>query len=98
MCTKTKKIWKAFTKNIEILNIEGFDKNELYLKIRENKTEKLLVAYNKKKITEDDILKAYKKSSDEKLSYSIISFGEPSKKLSNIIEASKNLREIKKIN
>jgi hypothetical protein len=84
--------------NIEIVNVQGFGKDELYLIIRENDQEKLLAAFNKKKISESEILKAYRKSQESNLNYSIISIGEPSKKLSNIIEASRNLNEIKKIN
>ena len=84
-------------KSIEIISIEEFSKNSLILKIRANSKEKLLIAYNKKRVTEDDIIKANKKSLELNLSYIIFSLGEPSKKLNNLIEAVKNLSSIEKI-
>lgn len=84
-------------KSIEILDIEVFSKNDLILKIRDNGQEKLLVAYNKKRITEADIIKAHKKSLELKLSYIILSLGEPLKKLTGLIKAVKNLSAIEKL-
>jgi len=84
-------------KSIEISGIEGFSKNELFLKIKDTDNEKLLVAYNKKRITETDIIKAYKKASEINLPYTILSLGEPAKKIQNFIDAIKNLEEIDKI-
>jgi len=49
-------------KSIGILDIEGFSKNDLRLKVKVNKEEKLLVAYNKKRVTEEDIVKAHKRA------------------------------------
>lgn len=83
--------------NTEIEDIELFTKDSLILKIKRDEKVRLLVVYNKKKIIEEDILKAYKKASELDLDYSIFSFGEPSKKISNLIEASKRLSEIRKI-
>ena len=84
--------------SIEILDIEGFSKNDAILRIK-NKAgeEKLLIACNKKKIYEKDIINAYKKASKLKLSFAILSLGEPNKKLNEFIEAVKNLDGIKKI-
>jgi len=84
-------------KQIEILDILGFNKLDLILRIKENKTEKLLMAYNKKRITELDIIKAHKKAKELNLPYTIFSFGEPSKKIINMIEAIKSLSSIEKI-
>ena len=84
-------------KPIEISGIEGFNKDELILKVKENGKERLLIAYNKKKITEEEIIRANKKASEERIEYSILSIGEPSKKLANFIDAVKNLKEIEKI-
>lgn len=84
-------------KSIEISDIEGFSKNDLTLKVKTKDKEYLLVAYNKKRINEKDITKAYKKASELKLPYLIISMGEPLKKLSNLIEAIKNLKGIEKM-
>ena len=82
---------------IEILDIEDASKDNLILRIKINGKEKLLVAYNKKKIDESDIIKAYKKSSELALEYIILSLGEPAKKMNEFIEAVKNLDGIEKI-
>src|SRR3989344_321623 len=76
--------------SIEIINIENFKKNELIVRVRENQEEKILFAFNKKKISDMDIIKAYRKSpkSDK---YSILCLGEPPKKLNELIESLKNL-------
>ena len=84
-------------KQIDILDIEGFSKNEILLKVSRNQQEYLLLAFNKKRISETDIIKASKKAKELNLSYKIISFGEPPKKTINLIEALKNLSSIEKI-
>lgn len=84
-------------KSVEILDIEGFSKTDLTLKIRINEKERLLVAYNKKRITEQDIINANKKASELNLKYIILSLGEPLKKTTNLIEAIQNLAGIEKI-
>jgi hypothetical protein len=84
-------------KDIEIIDIQEFSKDELILKIKENKREKLLIAYNKKRITELDLIKSYKKLNDKNIPYILLSFGEPSKKFTNLIESIKNLDKIEKI-
>jgi len=84
-------------KQIEITGIEGFNKSELTLKVNESGIEKLLIAYNKKKISEADIIKAYKKAQEAKLPYMVLSLGEPSKKISSILEALKSLDSLNKI-
>lgn len=80
-------------KSIEIIDIESFNKNELVLRINKE-GEKLLVAYNKKRINENDIIKTGKKASEAGLPYIILSLGEPLKKLSILIDALKNLSSI----
>lgn len=82
---------------IEIVNIESFNKNEILLRIKYEGTEKLLVAYNKKKVLDTDIINANKKASQLNLKYVILSMGEPSKKLSSLIESAQNLEKIEKI-
>jgi hypothetical protein len=82
---------------IEIVNIESFNKNEIHIRIKSEGKEKLLVAYNKKKISDKDIINANKKASQLKLKYVIISMGEPSKKLLSLIESAQNLEKIEKI-
>jgi len=84
-------------RDIEILDIQDFNRDHLILKINENNKEKILIVYNKKKISEEDIINANKKISDYKMNYSILSFGEPSKKLDKLITAIKNLDSIEKL-
>jgi len=83
-------------KNIRLIDIESFNKKELCLKIN-NGTEKLVVAYNKKRITEKDIINAHKKASELRLPYIILSLGEPLKKITNFINAARSLVKIDKI-
>ncbi|MBU0894121.1 MAG: hypothetical protein KKF48_01415 [Nanoarchaeota archaeon] len=85
------------SKNIEIAGIEGFSKNELFLKIKKNKKEYLITAFNKKRISESDILKSHKKSQEISLPYIIMSLGEPAKKTQNLIDAIKDLDSLEKI-
>ena len=84
-------------KKIEIIDIQNFNKNDLVLKIKENKEEKLLIAYNKKKITNADLIKAYKKSAESDLPYIILSLGEPARNIKELVSAIKNLSKIDKI-
>jgi len=84
-------------KGIEILDIQDFNKKEITLIVKENEKEKLLIAYNKKKVDENDIIKASQKASKLNLFYIIISKGELPKKTLNFIEAIKNLNKIEKL-
>jgi len=86
-------------KKVEILGIEEIAISKIIFKVREqeNSEEILIVAYNKKRILEDDILKAYKKAEALNLNYKILCFGEPAKKITNIIDASKALKNIEVI-
>lgn len=82
---------------IEILNVEGFGKDEIFLRIKTERKEKLLVAYNKKKIGENEIIKASKKASELNLGYTILSMGEPSKKLTSLIDSIRGLENIERM-
>ena len=84
-------------KEIEISDIIGFSKDDLILKVKKDEKEFILVAYNKRSIKEEQILKAYKKALEYKLKYIILSLGEPLKKVSNFLEAIQSLHEIEKI-
>lgn len=84
-------------KKIEIIDINNFSKNDLVLKIKENNREKLLIAYNKKKITEEDLIKAHKKASEKNLSYNVLCLGNLPKKIEDLISALKNLSEIERL-
>jgi hypothetical protein len=82
---------------IEIIDIQSFNKNNLILKVKEKKEEKLLMAYNKKRVTDTDLIKAYNKSLEENLPYIVLSLGDSAKKLKGLISAIKNLSRIEKI-
>ena len=84
-------------KNIELLEILKFSKNELVLRIKIDNEEKILVAYNKKRINENDIIKANKKASEFGLHYILLSIGEPLKKTNEFMVALKNLSSIEKL-
>ncbi len=85
-------------KSTEITDILGFGKNELVLKIRERDAEeKIIIAYNKRKINENDIIRASKKASEFNLPYVIVSLGEPLKKINEFVSASKNLHSFEKL-
>ncbi len=84
-------------KSIEILDIQDFNKTGITLIVKENGEEKLLVAYNKKRISETDLIKTNQKASKLNLKYIILSRGEPLKKTLNFIKAAKNLSNIEKI-
>ena len=83
--------------SIDLLDIKSLGKGEITLKIKDKGKEMLLVAYNKNKITENDIINASKKASKESLPYAIVGFGSPLKKIDGLIEALKGLSSIKKI-
>lgn len=82
---------------IEIINIESFNNNEISLLVKINGEENLLVAYNKKKITESEILKAHKKAMELNLKFIVIGLGGLPKKIESLINAIKDLSDIKKM-
>ena len=83
--------------SMEILDIQSFNRNELQLRIKHKNEEQLLMAYNKKRINDSDLIKANKKAKELGLRYIILSLGEPQKKISDLIDATKNMSEIKKM-
>ncbi len=92
------KIKEFLTKeNKEIMDILGVTKDHLILKIKDKNQEFLLIAFNKKRITETDLSKACKKAQELGLKYQILSFGELPKKISMLLEALKGLSDIQKI-
>lgn len=84
-------------KSMELIDIANFSKNEILLRIRDNGEEKLLIVYNKRRIGENDLIKASKKASEFNLPYIIMSLGEPLKKMQGLIDAIKNLSSIEKL-
>ena len=84
-------------KSMELVDIVNFSKNEILLRIRDNGEEKLLIVCNKRRIGENDLIKASKKASELNLPYIIIGLGEPLKKMRGLIDAIKNLSSIEKL-
>lgn len=84
-------------KSIEMVDILNFSKNELILRIRDKGNDKIIIAYNKKRVSESDIIKAAKKASEYNLPYMILSLGEPLKKTNALIDALKKLDSIEKL-
>ena len=84
-------------KNMELSEILKFSKNELVLKIKTRDEEKIIIAYNKKRINENDIIKANKEALEFNLPYIILSLGKPLKKTNEFMDALKNLSSIEKI-
>ena len=85
------------SQGIEILDIIDFKNDEAKIKIKKDSQEELLFVFNKKKITDTEILKVGKESSNMNMKSRILFFGEPSKKLNDFIQAIRNLSEIGKI-
>jgi hypothetical protein len=84
-------------KSTELIDIISFSKNEIILKVKDTEGEKIVVAYNKKRISDSDIIKAAKKSTEFNLPYIVLSLGEPLKKVHELIRAVKNLHSIEKL-
>ena len=81
-------------KSMELKDIESFTKNEIILRIAQSGQEKILVAYNKKKIIDSDIIKAHKKAYEKNLPYIILCLNEPTKKISDMIKAIRGMSSI----
>ncbi len=84
-------------KSIEMVDILNFSKNELILRIRDKGNDKIIIAYNKKRVSELDIINAAKKASEYNLPYMVLSLGEPLKKTNALIDALKKLDSIEKL-
>ncbi len=84
-------------KGIHISDIVSFSKDDLVLKVKSDEKEFIAFAYNKKRVNEEDIVKAYKKVSEFNLPYTIFCLGDPAKKTLVLIDSIKNLRKIENI-
>ncbi len=84
-------------KGIEILELIDFKKGEIILRVKEKGKEIILIAFDKKKISEGEIIKAYKKSNELGLDYIILSKSETSKKINELIKAIKKLHSIENL-
>ena len=84
-------------KQIPNMSIEQFDKKQVLGKIKINGGENLLAAFNRKHVTDSDILKISRKAASLNMPYYILSKGEASKKTKEAIEAYKRLSSMEKI-
>lgn len=82
-------------RKIELIRTEDYDKKEVILRVKINNEECLLFAFNKKKITEKEMIKSYKKSLP--LQYIILLKDNIPKKLKESIDAAKNLKSAEKL-
>ncbi len=88
-------------KDIELLEEISIDKKEIIGKIRINsdlgKIIFLLIAKDKKRVTEADIIKSYQTSIDKKMPCYLLSKGELSKKIKELLLNYKNILKVDKI-
>lgn len=92
------KIKQYLQKNsIDLLDIESFSKNTIILKVAINNQEQLLIAYNKRRINERDIIQASKKAAEKNMRYTVLGLGKPAKKTADLVDATKNLTKIREI-
>lgn len=80
--------------NMELVSVEGILKKEVLAKVRLNTSPDkvfLLIAFDKRKLAENDIIRAYRKASKIKLPFYLAYRGEFSKKTKEKIDAFKNL-------
>lgn len=89
------------SKDIEFLEELSADKKELIAKVRINsdlgKISFLLIARDKKRISEADLTVALQKALNEKMPCLFLSYGEPSRKTLDFVEANKNILKIGKL-
>jgi len=81
-------------RNIEIVHIEKVSKKDILARVKENDKEFILLALDKKKIEDSDLLKAFRRAQTLNIPYKIIAKGEPSKKLKEAIDASRSLDSV----
>jgi hypothetical protein len=85
------------SKNLEFVRIEKQEKKEITLIAKQLGKDIFILALDKKRIDESDLLKAFRKASLLKLPYLILGKGEMPKKLKEIMEASRGLDRIERM-
>ena len=83
-------------KNIQILELEEVSKKAIIAKAKAQE-EIMLFAFNKKRITDKELMRCFKKSQEKNLKYLILTRGEPTKKMQDTFNAYKNLLKIDQI-
>jgi hypothetical protein len=84
------------TRDIELIEIQKHDKKQIIAIIKLNNQEHILVAFNKKRFDESDLLKIYRKHIETETPFYFLSKGEISKKTLETIKASKRLKALGK--
>lgn len=82
--------------NIQITSIQEVDKKNVIAKIH-NAQDALLFAFNKQRISEQELMKAYKQANAQNLPYHIIIRGDLTKKMDQTIDAYKKLLKVDKL-
>lgn len=84
-------------KQVELLDIISFKNDEAIIRVNKSGIQEIFFFYNKKKITDKELLNSFKKIENNKLKHSIFFFGEPSKKIKELIDSIKNLSDLNQI-
>ena len=85
------------SKQIELISLEQFDKRKVIAIVRLNSQPHLLTAFNKKRITELELIKTYRKAAELNIPYYLIAKAEPTKKMQELSQAYKKLTKIDKL-
>ncbi len=81
-------------KNIELLELQKLDKKQLIAIIKKAEEKYLLVAFNKSKFDEDDLIKIHRKHPDTEIPFYFLSKSEITKKTEEIIRAAKRVKAV----
>lgn len=85
------------SQNSEITSIEEVDKKKVIAIVKSQEKKSMLFAFSKLRITESELLSCYKQASKKNLPYRIITKSDQTKKLTETINAYKNLIKIEKL-
>lgn len=92
-----KKVKSFLSENsMELLDILSFSKKEIIVKIKKDGKDMVLIAFDKKRVNEKDIVKASKKTKEYGLPYIILIKGTPYKKTKKLLKAVRKLDSIEK--
>jgi len=83
--------------NTKITSIEEVDKKKVIAKIESNSETALLFAFNKIRITEQELIKCYRQAKAISLPYRLIILGDLTKKMTETIDTYKKLIKIDKL-
>lgn len=84
----------ADDKGIKLKVVEEYTRKKVFARIEMGERDYLLVAFDKKRVTNTDLLEAYKKAATLGIPYYVVCKGDPTKKLQEEIRAHKSLLRI----